>query len=114
MLGPNPRSRSITIHHHIPVSYTHLDVYKRQQRELVNIRKEVEMIRSRPFSVSSVQPTENREVINFKNYKKNPMGFLERIEGNISRHRETRCSSIRSMLDEHFKDINDNLSLIHI
>ena len=78
------------------------------QRELVNIREELEMIRSRPFSISNVQPTDNREVINFKNYKKNPMEFLERIEENIARHRETRWTSIRSILDEHFKNINDN------
>ena len=49
------------------------------QRELVNIREELEMIRSRPFSISNIQTNDNREGINFKNYKKNPMEFLERI-----------------------------------
>ena len=74
----------------------------------MNIREELEMIQSRPFSVSNIQTTDNREGINFKNYKKNPMEFLERIEENITRHREMRWTSIRSMLDELFKDINDN------
>ena len=40
------------------------------QRELVNIREELEMIRSRPFSVSNVQPTDNREVINSRTIRK--------------------------------------------
>ena len=56
---------------------------------------------------------ENRELINFKNYKKNPMEFIERVEENIARTPETRWSTIRNMLDEYFKDVYD-LSLIHI
>ena len=50
----------------------------------------------------------NRETINFKNYKKNPMEFIERVEENIARTCETRWTTIRSMLDEQIKDMYNN------
>ena len=34
--------------------------------------------------------------------------FLERVEEYIARNRETRWTAIKSMLDEMFKDTNDN------
>ena len=51
---------------------------------------------------------EQREIINFKNFKRNPIEFLERVEEYIARNRETRWTAIKSMLDEMFKDTNDN------
>ena len=55
------------------------------KRELVNIREELEIVRNRPFNVPNFQLADNREIINFKNYRKNPMEFLERIEENIAK-----------------------------
>ena len=78
------------------------------QRELVNIREELEMIRNRQFHVPNFQFTDYREKINFKNYRRNLMELLERIEENITKNRETRWTVIRSILDEHFKDMTDN------
>ena len=49
------------------------------QRELVNVREELEMIRNRPFHVPNFQLTDNTEMINFKNYRKNPTEFLETV-----------------------------------
>lgn len=71
-----------------------------QQRELLNIREELEMIRYRPVHVSGIQNLNNREGISFKQYKKNPMEFLERVEENIARNRENRWTSIWSMLED--------------
>ena len=79
-----------------------------QRRELNNFREEINLFRSQPIQVTGVTNVENRELINFKNYRKNPMEFIERVEENIARTRETRWSTIRSMLDEYFKDVYDN------
>ena len=52
--------------------------------------------------------SKNREVINFQNYRRNPMEFLERMEKFIERNRETRWDRIREMLDETFRNTRDN------
>ena len=70
--------------------------------------EEIEIIRNRPVQGQYIQPTDNRDVINFKNYKKNPIQFLERVDENLTRIRENRWTVIRSLMDEYFKEIHDN------
>ena len=71
-----------------PVSYTHLDVYKRQQETMANItgqvrqsREEMEAIRNRP------PVNESREWLNFRQYKRKPMEFLARVEEYFAKHK---------------------------
>ena len=51
---------------------------------------------------------DNRDTINFRNYKRNPIEFLKRVEELIIKNRETRWTTIRGMLDEMFKETYDN------
>ena len=74
-----------------------------RDKELVNIHNELEFFRNRPFNLSNISNTENRGVINFQNYKRNPMEFLERFDENLMKHCETRWTAIRGMLDEHLR-----------
>ena len=81
----------------------------------------------------SVRPTcnaqhtiqDSRENVNFRDYRRNPLEFLERVEEILNRLKETRWNMIKGILDECFKNITDNwwtvirnevcnLSLIHI
>ena len=55
-----------------------------QKRELINIREELEMLRNRPISYTHIPLGEGKETINFKDYNRNPLEFLERIEELIS------------------------------
>ena len=66
------------------------------------------MIWNRPTQGQYIQNMDNRDTINFKNYKKNPIEFLERGEENLARNRENRWTVIRGMLNEYFKEIHDN------
>ena len=75
-----------------------------QRREFNNFREEINLFRSQPIQMTGIPNMDNRETINFKTYKKNPMEFIERVEENIARNRETRWS----MLDDYFKDVHDN------
>ena len=79
-----------------------------RQREIVQMREEIEVIRNRPIQGQYIQPTDNRDAINFKNYRKNPIEFLARVDENLARIRETRWNIIRSLIDEYFKEIYDN------
>ena len=74
-----------------PVSYTHLDVYKRQ-----------------PMYYAQNTMPDHMETINFRDYKRNPMEFLERVSEWLNRTRENWWSVIKNFLDEGFKGINDN------
>ena len=84
------------------------EIEEMKQRELLNIREELEMIRNRPIHVQHLQNLDNRETITFKHYKRNPLEFLERVEEQLARNRENRWTVIRGMLDEYFKEIHDN------
>ena len=79
-----------------------------QRREFNNFREEINLFRSQPIQMTGVPNMDNRETINFRTFKKNPMEFIERVEENIARNRETRWTAIRSMLDDYFKDVHDN------
>ena len=79
-----------------------------RQREILQIREELETIRNRPVQGQYLQTVDNRDNINFKNYKKTPIEFLERVEENLTRIQEDRWTVIRSLIDEYFKEIHDN------
>ena len=79
-----------------------------QKRELINIREELEVLRNRPMSYTHIPLGENRKIINFKEYRKNPLEFLERLEELISRTKDNRWHMIKNLLDESFKNITDN------
>ena len=51
---------------------------------------------------------ENREVISFKDYRWNPLEFVERLEEYISRTKENRWNVIKNLLDDSFKQVTDN------
>ena len=129
------------------VSYTHLDVYKRQHKEITHVKEqqetkleenkkfaleemnkvrthvtercdgveaamtnitgqvrqsqeEIELIRNRPTGYHHFPMSENREWLNFRQYKRKPMEFLAHIEEYLEKHRGNRWVQ--------------NLSLIHI
>ena len=54
--------------------------------------------------------------INFKIYRGNPIEFLDRIDEWFGRIKVIRWNIIKNLLDDCFKNKNDNwwLSLIHI
>ena len=78
-----------------------------QNREITKIREELEIINNRPPIISQFQHIDNREAINFKSYKRNPMEFMERVGEQLSKTRENRWPVIRGHLDEYFRDINN-------
>ena len=67
------------------------------RREL-QLQEEVDSWRDRTCQHSHTNNHENRESINFRNYKRNPMEFLKRLEEVITRNRENRWSIIHSMI----------------
>ena len=79
-----------------------------QNREIMKIREELEIINNRPPIISQFQHMDNRETINFNSYKRNTMEFLERVREQLAKTRENRWPVIRGHLDEYFRDINDN------
>ena len=79
-----------------------------RQQEIVQMREEIEVIRNRPIQGQYLLPNDNRDVINFNNYRRNPVEFLARVEEHLARIRETRWNNIRSLIDEYFKEIYDN------
>ena len=76
-------------------------------REL-RLQEEINALKGRPLISSHISCSENREAINFKNYKRNPIEFIERVEENLARTRETRWTVIKGMIDEMFKEVHDN------
>ena len=71
-------------------------------------QEEIELVRTRPTNINSTHTTESREGINFKNYRKTPMEFIARIDEHFNKYRITRWNSNREMLDECFREMNDN------
>ena len=51
---------------------------------------------------------DQKENINFKMYRGNPIEFLERIDEWLGRIKVTRWNRIKNLLDDCFKNINDN------
>ena len=69
---------------HIDAAMTNITGQVRQNQE------EIELIRTRPTNTASISTSENREGINFKNYRRNPMEFLARFKEPFNKHRITR------------------------
>lgn len=84
------------------------EIEKMKQQEIVDIRKELEEIRNRATPIINYHTKDNSELLNFREYKRNPIEFLNRFEEIINRNKENRWGNIRSMLDECFKQVNDN------
>ena len=65
-------------------------------------QEEMEAIRNRPTNFTNIPINENREWLNFRQYKRKPMEFLARIEEYMAKHRSNRWSNNRELLDESF------------
>ena len=79
-----------------------------QQKEIINLKEEIEILKHRPMSYVPTPIGENRDVINFRDYRQNPLEFLERLEEWLNRTKENRWHMIKNLLDESFKNITDN------
>ena len=64
------------------------------------------MIRNRPTGYNHFPISENREWLNFRQYKRKPMEFLARIEEYLEKHRGNRWVQNREILDESFREVN--------
>ena len=80
----------------------------RVQDQTTAHRDEINSLKNRQCTGAHTTCEENREVIDFQNYRRNPMLFLERVEEKIAKTGEDRWSVIRSMLDEMFRKVYDN------
>ena len=60
------------------------------------------------MSYTQIPLGENRDVINFKEYRRNPLEFLERLEEMFSRNKVNRWHMNKNLVDESFKNITDN------
>ena len=78
---------------------------QRNQDRIENLQRSVD---NRSITVPYTQHIDDRETINFKAYRRNPMEFLERVGEQIMRTGENRWPIIRRYLDEHFKETYDN------
>ena len=73
-----------------------------------NIQEELGILQSRPVHCHQNLISDHRETIYFKDYRRNPIDFLERVTEWLNRTRENRWSNIKNFLDEGFKGTNDN------
>ena len=75
----------------------------------LNIQEEVDRLNiTRPTCSTYHTTLENRDSVNFKDYRKNPIEFLERINEKLSQMKENRCCVTKTLLDDGFKGITDN------
>lgn len=79
-----------------------------QQKELINIREELENLRNRPVNFMTNSWKEEKEMINFKEYRKNPVEFLGRIDDFLKKNKINTWNDIRNILDEAFRGMLDN------
>ena len=61
-------------------------------------QEEIELIRNRPSGYHNFPMSENREWLNFRQYKRKPMEFLARIEEYLEKHRGNRWVQNRDCL----------------
>ena len=76
-------------------------------------QEEMEVIRNRPTNITGIPMNENREWLNFRQYKRKPMEFLARIEEYFAKHRGNRWSNNRELLDESFREMTDNWWMVN-
>ena len=62
----------------------------------------------RPTCSTHHTTLENQDSVSFKDYRKNPIEFLECINEGLSRMKENRWSTTKTLLDDGFKGITDN------
>ena len=62
------------------------------QRER-QMQEELDALREKPCNNTHIITSKNREVINFRSYRRNPIEFLKRVEELIEKNRETRCTT---------------------
>ena len=77
------------------------------QRER-QMQEELDALREKPCNNTHIITSENWELINFRSYRRNPMEFLKRVEELIEKNREMRWTTVRSLIDEMFRDTHDN------
>ena len=82
--------------------YTNLNQQERQMQE------ELDALRDKPCNNAHIITSENRELINVRSYRRNPIEFLERVKEMIEKNRETRWTTVRGLIDEMFRDTHDN------
>ncbi len=75
----------------IEVAMTNITGQVRQSQE------EIELIRNRSTNITGIPVNENREWLNFRQYKRKPMEFLARIEEYFTKHRGNRWSNNREL-----------------
>ena len=61
--------------------------------ELINIREELEILRNRPMCYTQNTIPDSRDTINFGDYKRNPIEFLERVNEWLNQTKENRWRS---------------------
>ena len=79
------------------------EMHRREEK----LQEEVDAWCDRPYNTNHIISTDSRDTINFRNYKRNPIEFLKRVEELIVKNRETRWTTVRGMLDEMFKETYD-------
>ncbi|MGP1934030.1 MAG: hypothetical protein ACTS8P_06510, partial [Arsenophonus sp. NC-XBC3-MAG3] len=84
------------------------EIGKIERLEMESIRKELEELRNRATQIINCHLKDNSESLNFKEYRRNPMEFLTRLEEILHRNKVKQWSIIRDMIDECFQQVNDN------
>ena len=74
-----------------------------QGRELINIGEELEILHNQPMCYTQNTIPDSRDTINFRDYKRNPIEFLERVNEWLNRTKENRWSIIKNILDDYSK-----------
>ena len=72
------------------------------------MQEELDLLQDKPCHSTQIINSDNRELINFRSYRRNPMEVLKRVEEMVEKNRETRWTTVRGMIDEMFKDTHDN------
>ena len=65
-----------------------------QEVQLKNLREDLDRVSYRPACSVQHNMLDNRENINFKNYRRNPVEFLERVDECLQRTKENRWTRI--------------------
>ena len=78
------------------------------QQLQTNLQGEVDRMGSRSTCNTQHTIQDSRESVNFRDYRRNPLEFLGRVDEILNRSKENRWNMIKGILDECFKNINDN------
>ena len=77
----------------------------RVQDQTTAHRDEINSLKNRQCTGAHTTCEENREIIDFQNYRRNPMLFLERVEEKIAKTGEDRWFVIRSTVSYTHLDV---------